>query len=107
MDPPKIEIIADVADAILSHIPDIPDIVGTGYLCKTFNEVAMFVKKVRYVFPASENEEKPMPTISLGMAKDLSRRVSPGSTLRDLCIIDYGGQAIITRTPILEIFQKL
>ncbi|CAK9868688.1 unnamed protein product [Sphagnum jensenii] len=106
MDPPKFDIIADVADAILFHIADFPDIVGAGYLCKTFNEAAMFVKKVRYVFPASENEEQPMPTIWLGMAKDLSRRVSPGSTLRDLCIIDYGGQAIITTTSILEILSR-
>jgi len=106
MDPPEIEIIADVADEILSRIPDCPDIVGAGYLCKTFNEAAISAKKVRYVFRASQNEEQPMPTIWLGMAKDLLRRVSPGSTLQDLCIIHYGQQAIVTTTSILEILSR-
>ncbi|CAN5950636.1 unnamed protein product [Sphagnum jensenii] len=106
MDPPKIEIIPDVAVEILSHIPDCPDIVGAGYLCKTFNIAAMGANKVRYVFRDSENKEQPMPTISLGMAKDLLRRVSPGSTLQDLCIIHSGQQAIITTTSILEILSR-
>jgi hypothetical protein len=101
-----LQIIADVADEILSRIPDCPDIVGAGYLCKTFNEAAISAKKVRYVFRASQNEEQPMPTIWLGMAKDLLRRVSPGSTLQDLCIIHYGQQAIVTTTSILEILSR-
>ncbi|CAK9211508.1 unnamed protein product [Sphagnum troendelagicum] len=75
MDPPEIEITSDVADAIFSHMEDARDIARARCLCKSLNEAGKYVKKVGYVYRASENEGQPMPKIWQGMVQDLRRKL--------------------------------
>ncbi|CAM6002418.1 unnamed protein product, partial [Sphagnum balticum] len=135
---------SDLADAILSRLEDARDIARVGCLCKSLNEAGKYVKKVGYVYRASENEGQPMPKIWQGMAQDLRRKLflvqlrieidpklqsksvpaeeqalllsnpcqlkkwvpSTGNTLQHLCIIDYGQQAIMKTSSILEILSR-
>jgi hypothetical protein len=139
-----LQITSDVADAIFSHMEDARDIARARCLCKSLNEAGKYVKKVGYVYRASENEGQPMPKIWQGMVQDLRRKLflvqlrieidpklqsksvpaeeqalllsnpcqlkkwvpSTGNTLQHLCIIDYGQQAIMKTSSILEILSR-
>jgi hypothetical protein len=139
-----LQIIADVADAILFHIAGFRDIVRAGRLCKSLYEAGKYVRTVLYVYRASEYEKQPMPKSWQETAQDLlSKRCvarlrveiepelqcksvrkeeqplwlsnplqlkkwvpSTGKTLQHLCIIDYGQQAIMKTSSILEILSR-
>lgn len=66
-----LQITVDVAEAILSHMEDCRDIARARRLCKGFEKAGKYVKKVGYVYRASENEEQ-------GMAQDLRRNILQG-----------------------------
>ncbi|CAM6040411.1 unnamed protein product [Sphagnum compactum] len=74
MDSPEIEITRDVADCILSCMEDFRDIARARRLCMSLNEAAKYVKKVRYVYRASEYEKQPMPKIWQETAQDLASK---------------------------------